>query len=89
MSQRNITFTPNGWADYQYWLKQDKKTLLKINKLINETCKEPFLGAGKPEALKENFSGYWSRRIDKQNRLVYSVSDSSIVIIACRFHYES
>jgi toxin YoeB len=89
MSQRYITFTPNGWGDYQYWLKQDKKTLLKINRLISETCNEPFVGIGKPEPLKQKLSGYWSRRIDKQNRLVYSVSDSSIAIIACRFHYDS
>ncbi len=87
MPQRNISFTPNGWQDYQYWFNQDEKTLSKINKLINETCREPFIGTGKPEPLKENYAGYWSRRIDKQNRIVYSVTDSSIVIVECRFHY--
>lgn len=87
MPKRDITFTPNGWRDYQYWFDQDKKTLSKVNKLINETCKEPFIGIGKPEPLKENYAGFWSRRIDKQNRFIYSINDSSIVIIACRFHY--
>ena len=87
MSQRNIEFTLDGWQDYQHWLNQDKKTLSKINKLINEACREQFIGTGKPEPLKDNYAGYWSRRIDKQNRLVYAVSDSSIVIVACRFHY--
>ncbi|MHB1865357.1 MAG: Txe/YoeB family addiction module toxin [Candidatus Saccharimonadales bacterium] len=87
MPNRDIAFTPNGWKDYQYWFDQDKKTLSKVNKLINETCKEPFIGIGKPEPLKESYAGFWSRRIDKQNRLIYSVSDSSIVIVACRFHY--
>ena len=87
MPLRSISFTTKGWQDYQYWFNQDKKTISKINKLVNETCKEPFIGTGKPEPLKENYVGYWSRRIDKQNRLVYSVTDSSIIIVACRFHY--
>ena len=87
MPQRNILFASDGWQDYQYWFSQDKKTLSKINKLINEACKEPFVGIGKPEPLKENLASFWSRRIDKQNRLIYSVADSSIVIVACRFHY--
>lgn len=87
MSQRNISFTSAGWQDYQYWFDQDKKTLSKINRLIDEACREPFIGTGKPELLKENYAGYWSRRIDKQNRLVYSVTENSITIVSCRFHY--
>jgi toxin YoeB len=87
MSQRKISFTSDGWDDYQFWLNQDKKTLSKVNKLINETCREPFIGTGKPEPLKDNYTGFWSRRIDKQNRLVYSVTDNEINIVSCRFHY--
>jgi toxin YoeB len=87
MPERNVSFTKDGWEEYQYWLNQDKKTLKKINKLINEVCRTPFNGSGKPESLKENYAGYWSRRIDKQNRLIYSVSDTDITIVGCRFHY--
>lgn len=87
MSQRDVSFTPAGWQEYQFWFSQDKKTLSKINKLINEVCREPFTGTGKPEPLKENYVGYWSRRIDKQNRLVYSVTEASITIVGCRYHY--
>jgi toxin YoeB len=89
MSERKISFTQGGWEEYQYWLNQDKKTLKKINKLITETCREPFEGLGKPEPLKENYSGFWSRRIDNKNRLVYSVSDSDVTIVGCRFHYST
>lgn len=84
---RNIIFTPEAWADYQYWFKQDSKTIKKINKLINDTCREPFEGLGKPESLKENYSGFWSRRINEKDRLVYSVTDTEIRIVTCRFHY--
>jgi toxin YoeB len=87
MSPRNISFTPAGWQDYRYWFDQDKKTLPKINRLIDELRREPFTGTGKPEPLKENYAGYWSRRIDKQNRLVYAVTENSITIVSCRFHY--
>ncbi|NNN21650.1 MAG: Txe/YoeB family addiction module toxin [Acidimicrobiales bacterium] len=87
MSERKVSFTQDGWNEYHYWLNQDKKTLKKINKLVDETCRVPFSGSGKPEPLKENYSGYWSRRIDKQNRLIYSVSDTDITVVACRFHY--
>lgn len=87
MSQRNLVFTPDGWADYTYWINQDRKTIKKLNKLIIETCKDPFIGIGKPEPLKENFAGYWSRRIDEKNRFVYEIRDDEIVVIGCRFHY--
>lgn len=87
MAQMNLNFTPQSWSDYSYWLGQDKKTLRKINKLINDIVRNPFEGIGKPEPLKENYSGFWSRRIDEKNRLVYSVTDNSINIIGCKFHY--
>lgn len=71
-----------------YWQGQDRKTLKRINLLIKDIIRSPFAGIGKPEALKENLSGYWSRRIDETNRLVYAVEDNQIVIIGCRFHYD-
>jgi toxin YoeB len=87
MAQRNLVFTPGGWEDYLYWVSQDKKTLNKINSLIKDSQRDPFVGIGKPEALKENYSGSWSRRIDDKNRLVYSVTEHEIKIESCRFHY--
>lgn len=87
MAARNLVFTPEGWDDYTYWINQDKKTLRKINKLINDAKRSPFDGLGKPEPLRENLTGLWSRRIDDKNRLVYSVDENHIAVIACRFHY--
>lgn len=83
----NIAFTPEAWDDYQYWISQDEKTLRKINKLIVDTQLSPFDGIGKPEPLKENYSGFWSRRIDEKNRFVYNVTAETIQNISCRFHY--
>ena len=85
---RAIHFVPDAWDDYLYWQTQDKKTLKRINILISASAKDPFDGIGKPEPLRGNLSGYWSRRIDEANRLVYRVTDSDLVVIACRFHYE-
>ena len=82
-----ITWTASAWNDYQYWLGQDRKTLKRINSLIRECLRAPFAGVGKPEPLKENLSGFWSRRIDDTNRLVYRVDDDDLVVIACRYHY--
>ncbi|HSW37715.1 MAG TPA: Txe/YoeB family addiction module toxin [Candidatus Saccharimonadales bacterium] len=87
MAQRNLVFTPGGWDDYLYWSTQDKKTLNKINRLIKDTQREPFAGIGKPEALKGNYAGSWSRRIDDKNRFVYSVTENEILVESCRFHY--
>ncbi len=70
-----------------YWQTQDKKTLKRINKIINDCKCGPFEGIGKPEPLKENLSGFWSRRIDEANRLVYVVDDNYLTIISCRYHY--
>ncbi|OUR60052.1 addiction module protein [Colwellia sp. 39_35_sub15_T18] len=84
---RLLAWTDDAWADYVYWQGQDKKTLKRINKLITDTKRSPFEGIGKPEALKENLSGFWSRRVDESNRLVYVVNDSHITVISCRYHY--
>lgn len=87
MDRRNLTFTPEGWEDYTYWINQDKKTLKKVNKLISDALRNPFEGLGKPEPLKENYAGLWSRRIDQKNRLIYAVTDSGMNVVSCRFHY--
>ncbi len=86
-SQRLLSWTDDAWNDDQYWQAQDKKTLKRINKLINDVKRSPFEGIGKPEPLKENLFGFWSRRIDDTNRLVYAVDDQAITIISCRYHY--
>ncbi len=84
---RHLAWTKAAWSDYVYWQGQDKKTLKRINKLIIDITRTPFEGIGKPEPLKENLSGFWSRRIDDTHRLVYAVSDKHITIIASRYHY--
>ena len=84
---RELAWTGEAWKDYIYWQTQNKKTLKRINKLINDTMRQPFEGIGKPEALRENLSGFWSRRIDDTNRLVYAADDDYITIISCRYHY--
>ncbi len=87
MSDRKLAWTHKAWDSYVYWQSQDKKTLKRINKLIKATQSLPFEGIGKPEPLKGELSGLWSRRIDDANRLVYAVNDNYIEIIACRYHY--
>ena len=84
---RLLAWTDEVWSDYVYWQGQDKKTLKRINKLIIDTKRSPFEGIGKPEPLKENLSGFWSRRVDESNRLVYAVDDTHITVISCRYHY--
>jgi toxin YoeB len=84
---RNVLFTNDAWEDYLYWQGQDKKTLKRINELIKAAQRTPFEGIGKPEGLRENLSGFWSRRIDEKNRLVYAASDDEISVISCRYHY--
>ena len=83
-----LVWTNIAWSDYLYWQVQDKKTLKRINLLIQDAMRDPEDGIGKPEALKENLSGLWSRRIDNTNRLVYAIKKEQLVIIACRYHYE-
>ena len=82
-----ICFTEQGWKDYLYWQGQDKKTLKRINTLIKDMQRNPFQGIGKPEPLLWEFQGMYSRRIDKENRLIYMVQDESIIIVSCTDHY--
>ncbi|CBW76701.1 Txe/YoeB family addiction module toxin (plasmid) [Mycetohabitans rhizoxinica] len=89
MSDRRVLFTPDAWEDYVYWQGQDRKTLKRINQLIREAQRAPFEGIGKPEPLKANLSGFWSRRIDDTNRLVYEADDFQISVISCRYHYQA
>jgi toxin YoeB len=82
-----LSWTQAAWSDYLYWQEQDRKTLKRINSLIKDAMRSPFEGIGKPEPLRENLAGFWSRRIDETNRLVYAVDDDQVTIIACRYHY--
>ena len=83
-----ILWEDRAWDDYLYWQKQDKRTLKKINELIKDIKRNTFEGIGKPEPLKDSLSGFWSRRIDDTNRIVYYEKDSIIYIVTCRGHYE-
>lgn len=82
-----IIFLDQGWEDYLYWQNMDKALLKKINALIKEIERQPFEGSGKPEALRHNLAGWWSRRINLEHRLVYKIDNNSIVILQCRYHY--
>lgn len=84
----DLLFTAHAWDDYEYWQGQDKKTLKRINRLIKETLRLPTEGIGKPEPLKENLSGYWSRRISDEHRMVYKFTQDTLTIVALRFHYK-
>lgn len=84
---KSITFSQNAWEDYLYWQTQDKKTLKRINQLLKDIQRNSFEGIGKPEPLKEEKSGLWSRRIDDTNRVLYRVTDTAIEIVQCRSHY--
>jgi len=83
----NIKFTPQSWEDYLYWQKTDQKILKRINLMIQNIQRTPFEGAGKPEPLKHNLSGYWSRRITEEHRMVYKVFDEDIIVVQVRYHY--
>ena len=83
-----IIFTKNSWEDYISWQSEDKRMLRKINKLIKDIQRTPFEGKGKPEPLKYDIAGFWSRRIDREHRLVYQVDKKEILIYSCRFHYD-
>ena len=84
---KNITFTDKGWSDFMDWSKTDRRIFAKISNLIEETSRAPFKGSGKPELLKHELKGYWSRRINHEHRLVYSVSENAIEVISCKYHY--
>lgn len=83
-----LLWEDRAWEDYLYWQSQDKKILKRINALVKDIGRDPFHGLGKPEPLKNNLSGWWSRRIDAVNRIVYYEQDGIIYVISCRGHYE-
>ncbi|MBS0854932.1 MULTISPECIES: Txe/YoeB family addiction module toxin [unclassified Tatumella] len=82
-----LTWSEEAWEDYLYWQDTDKKTVKKINELIKDASRTPFEGKGKPEPLKHHLAGFWSRRITSEHRFVYAVSDDSLLIASCRYHY--
>ena len=82
----NIVFTENAWADYCYWQTEDHKTLKRINDLIRDTQRNGYSGIGKPEPLKGDLTGYWSKRINETDRLVYRISGNNVEILSCRYH---
>ena len=88
MRIRIIQWDYDAWEEYIYWQKEDRKILRRINELIRDIRRDPFDGIGKPEPLKENLSGFWSRRIDDRHRLIYAVEEAAVIIISCRGHYE-
>jgi toxin YoeB len=83
-----LVFTVSAWNDYLWFQSHDKRLLKRLNQLIQDVLRSPFQGIGKPEPLKGELAGYWSRRIDEQHRLVYTASNVEVVVIACRYHYE-
>lgn len=84
---KTISFTSEAWTDYLYWVENDQKILKKINKLIEEIQRTPFKGSGKPEPLKFNLTGHWSRRIAIKDRLIYRIESEKILVISCKGHY--
>lgn len=83
-----IMWFEDAWNDYLYWQSQDKKTLRKVNTLLKDIQRNPFNGIGEPEPLRSTFSGWWSRRIDDKNRIVYKIEDAQVIIAQCKGHYE-
>ncbi|NCO52582.1 MAG: Txe/YoeB family addiction module toxin [Deltaproteobacteria bacterium] len=82
-----LAWAGQAWDDYLYWQQKDKKIVRRINTLIREIQRTPFAGIGDPEPLRHNWSGYWSRRIDREHRLVYKLTDDAVIIAQCRYHY--
>ena len=82
-----LSWAENGWEDYLYWQTMDKNTLKRINLLIKDILRHPFEGIGDPEPLKHNWSGYWSRRINREHRIIYKATDTALYVVQCRFHY--
>jgi toxin YoeB len=83
-----LTWLPNAWKDYLYWQEHDRKILQRVNELIRDALLNPFLGIGKPEPLKKNLAGWWSRRITQEHRLIYRAEGGQLLIMQCRFHYD-
>ncbi len=81
-------FVDESWEDYLFWQKTDKKKLKKISDLLRDIARNPYEGSGKPEPLKHKYSGFWSRRIDEEHRLIYRYQENEIQIVKCRFHYD-
>jgi toxin YoeB len=84
---KSIEFVPDAFKEYQRWIETDRKIALRIGDLIRDILRHPYEGIGKPEALKHQYSGYWSRRIDREHRLIYQITNSSVVIFSCYSHY--
>jgi toxin YoeB len=82
-----LIFSEHAWQDYQYWVETDRKMLKRINRLIQEIVRDPFRGSGKPEPLKHGLSGYWSRRLDDEHRIVYRMTEDAVLIAQLRYHY--
>ncbi|MCU1640805.1 MAG: addiction module toxin, Txe/YoeB family [Nocardia sp.] len=82
------TFVSTGWDDYLWWQANDRATLKRVNRLIDDIVRNGNDGIGKPELLRQNFAGYWSRRITSEHRLVYALEDDAVVVVSCRLHYE-
>ena len=80
-------FLEQGWEDYQFWVQTDRAMLRRLNRLIEDCARSPFSGIGKPEALRDDFAGWWSRRIDEEHRIVYRHEGDSLIVAQCRFHY--
>jgi toxin YoeB len=83
----NLVFAENAWDDYLYWQRQDSKKVERINELLKGISREPYKGIGKPEPLRGNLSGWWSRRIDTEHRLVYRIEANQVIVLQCRYHY--
>ncbi len=83
-----ISFVERSWNDYNYWAINDKKIFKRLNRLIKDTLRDPFDGIGKPEPLRNNLKGYWSKRITDEHRLVYKIENKQLIIISCMFHYK-
>ena len=85
----NIQFTAHGWKDYLYWQSKDKTVIKRINQLIKDILRSPYEGIGKPEPLKFDLTGFWSRRITREHRLVYMIRNDVLIVLQCRYHYDS
>lgn len=82
-----LIFSDEAWEDYLYWQEQDRRMVVRINRLINETRREPFKGSGKPEPLKHALAGFWSRRINEEHRMVYKIENGALLLAQLRYHY--
>jgi len=84
---KTVSFMPDAWDDYVYWQETDRKTLNRLNRLLKDILRNSYEGLGKPEQLRGDLAGYWSRRIDDTNRIVYKVDENTVIVYACRSHY--